>query len=488
MSARYAMSAVLSRHWRAALIAAAGFATMVGTSTVAVVAGAGAAEATAPSPVAGGEGGKGDHGKAGKEGKGKKGDHDKGDKGGHEGQGGHDGDKRHGHGGDGKRFVECDPNALVAAIVELNEESGGELVLAKRCTYTLTDNQDGNGLPQITQPISIHGNGATIARAANADQFRIFAVAAGGDLKLSHLTLTRGKTADDGSGGAVDVSEAGRLTLDHVDVVDNTVDEIENNNGNEGGGVNTAGITTIRHSEFRGNSSDDGAAVFNEDGRLEVKSSKFTRNFADPSNDGLAAIYTDGVAKISDSLISDNNSDFAGAIENDGLLELEKSAVINNVAVDGAGAIYGSLATYIRDSLIKGNTSTQANAGGIENAGSMLLDRSEVINNATAVSSPIGGSGGGGIYMDSGAEAAIRDSKVSGNQAPGNGAQGGGIFVSENAVVNLTDSKVSGNISDEAAGGIQNEGTVETHGKVKIIDNVPTNCDGSTNPVPNCFG
>ncbi|MEU2156829.1 hypothetical protein ABZ532_17735, partial [Streptomyces sp. NPDC019396] len=163
------VTTALSRHWKLAVLAAAGFATVAATTTFAAVshretvAGAQAAAAAADGkglPAGGGgkgDEGKGDHDKGGHD----KGGHDKGghDKGGHD-KGGHDKGGRSGHGeddeyggrhgGDDAIKVECDPNELIAALVDLNADTGGTLVLAKDCTYTLTANEDENGLPEIT--------------------------------------------------------------------------------------------------------------------------------------------------------------------------------------------------------------------------------------------------------------------------------------------------------------------------------------------------
>ncbi|MFD7615317.1 right-handed parallel beta-helix repeat-containing protein, partial [Streptomyces sp. NPDC059828] len=459
---RCVKSAVLGRHWRAAVIAAAGFATMVGTSTVAVVAGAGAAEAHAPSPVAGGKGGEG------KESKGDKGGHGKGDKGGHEGRGEDGGGRKWGgdHEDDGKEYVECDPNALVAALVELNENRGGDLVLAKDCTYTLTTNLDGNGLPRITQPISIFGHGATIARAANADQFRLFEVGPGGDLKLRKLTLTRGESAVDQEGGAIRVSPAGRLELNDVKVTDNTVDDLLED---DAGGLSSEGIATVRNSVFHRNSGEDGAAIDNDEGKMEIIDTEITGNIADP-DDGFGAVYNDdgGSMRIRNSLISHNTADDGGGVHNDAVLEIEKSTIAHNfAATDGGGIEHDSGVLYLRDSVVKGNTSAEDGAGLSLSEPASIVD-SEISDNALTGSDAIGA--GIWIELDEEEAVSIRRSKVVRNQAPGNGAQGGGIFnTGEEAsigVLRLTDSKVAGNISDAAAGGVQNNGTVETYGKV----------------------
>ncbi|MFE7775311.1 hypothetical protein ACFU5O_15700 [Streptomyces sp. NPDC057445] len=416
---------------------------------------------------------KGDEGKESKD-KGY-GDHDKGKKYG-------DRDRHHGdHGYDKKTFVECDPNDLIQAITEANDGRGGVLLLAEDCTYTLTANQDGNGLPRIIQPITIHGNGATIARAANADQFRLFEVGVGGDLKLSDLTLTRGKAAVGQEGGAINVNSAGRLDLDHVTVTNNTVDNLESD---VAGGILNEGITAIRDSTLSRNAGEDGAAIYNESGSLEITGTKITGNTAD-ADDGFAAIFNDedATARISKSVISNNHADSGGGIHNDGVLEVEKSGIVDNFALSRGGGIQtddGSL--YVRNSTIKGNT---AGTGG-----GLNLDEPAVIEDSKITENTANDGNGGGVNIDvgEGDEVAIRDSKVSDNQAPDNEAKGGGIFVSEGSTLTLTDVKVTENLSDEPAGGIQNNGTVNTNGKIRIIDNVPTNCDGSAQPVPNCFG
>ncbi|MEU2154633.1 right-handed parallel beta-helix repeat-containing protein [Streptomyces sp. NPDC019396] len=464
MSVRVMRSAVLGRRWRAALVMAAGFTTVVASSTVAVVAGAGTAQAVAPSPAPGD--------------KGDKKSSDKGDP----------KQKRRSHEDDGKRYVECDPDALVAALVSLNELRGGDLVLAKDCTYTLTANLDGNGLPRITQPISIFGHGATIARAANADSFRLFEVGPGGDLKLRKLTLTRGKAAeagDDNEGGAIRVSGAGRLELDDVKVLDNTVDILDQQ---DAGGLMNEGIATVRDSTFHRNSGEDGAAIYSE-GKTEITDSEITSNIGD--DEGNAVLYNDASMKLRNSLVSNNNAEDGGGLHNDGVLEIEKSAIVDNVAGDDGGAIDNDGgALFVRDSVFKGNVAHLDGGALSLSEGSSIVD-SEIADNAVISTDAQGG--GVNVRTEEGEAVSIRRSKIVNNQAPGNGARGGGIFNEgedddDEGVLRLTDVKVTKNLSDAPAGGVHNNGTIFTYGKVRIVDNVPTNCEGSDNPVPNCFG
>ena len=88
--------------------------------------------------------------------------------------------------------VPCDQDELIGALVRANANGGGTLQLAASCTYTLTAHEAGAGLPVITEPITIDGNGSTIVRATDAADFRIFHVAAAGDLRLRDLTVEGG--------------------------------------------------------------------------------------------------------------------------------------------------------------------------------------------------------------------------------------------------------------------------------------------------------
>ena len=94
--------------------------------------------------------------------------------------------------------VPCDSSALVAAVAAANAAGGPDVLsLAPNCVYTLTapavaGGED--GLPAIVGKLTIHGNGATVARAADAPRFRL--ISNWGDLGLDHITLTGGHAPD----------------------------------------------------------------------------------------------------------------------------------------------------------------------------------------------------------------------------------------------------------------------------------------------------
>jgi hypothetical protein len=134
-------------------------------------------------------------------------------------------------------------DGLIAAMNAANADPAADTItLAAGCTYTLTvvDNggTDGpNGLPVVATPITIDGNGSTIAR-GSLDAFRILEVASSGQLDLVHLRVTGGH-AGDGVLGASD-SKGG--------------------DGFGGGGILNAGVLTLRNSAVTDNSAGNGSS------------------------------------------------------------------------------------------------------------------------------------------------------------------------------------------------------------------------------------
>ena len=94
--------------------------------------------------------------------------------------------------------VPCDSAALVQAVAAANATAESDtLSLTPNCVYTLTtavDGTYGSGLPMIKGTLTVNGNNATIARAQDAPQFRIFMN--DGDLTLNSVTLTGGHAPD----------------------------------------------------------------------------------------------------------------------------------------------------------------------------------------------------------------------------------------------------------------------------------------------------
>jgi hypothetical protein len=332
--------------------------------------------------------------------------------------------------------VPCAVQALVNAIGHTS--SGDVLSLAQGCVYVLTNpiqdaNLGPNGLPVITQKLTINGNGATITRAQSAPSFRIFAVK--GDLTLNDVTLTNGAAAGD-------------------NVMDNF-------RPGEGGAVLNLGILRVNRSTLSHNQAKFfGGGIGNGDG-------------------AKTATSVGGDVALNDSVISDSTAGAdGGAIGNGikGTVRLIGCAISGNKGDPSlAGSTFGGVAAgggiasqgtvFVTRCLIVGNTAN--NGGGIINAGKMFVIDSLLSGNSVTPSSMDSGFGGGLLNLND-ATVTLAHTDVTGNRA----INGGGGIV--NTVVNgvvgtamLTDSDVTGNSTTMVGGGILNGGNMNlTHSNV----------------------
>ncbi|WP_020678968.1 right-handed parallel beta-helix repeat-containing protein [Salinispora tropica] len=391
----------------------------------------------------------------------------------------------HGEGKDAGTPVPCDPNALIAAITAANQAGGGTLRLTEKCVYTLTVNQDDNGLPPVFQPITIYGQGATIIRAAAADNFRIFNVTTGGDLTLKDLTVAGGQVTE-ADGGGILAGEGTRLTLERVTVRDN----IATGEASEGGGIysDRSKVTITKSTITRNTVDGDGGGIYSDNAALSIRKSKVTHNTAGDEGGGL--VNDDGNVTIDHVVVSDNIAADGGGVHSDGdLTEIVHSTITHNTASGLGGGIYddGNEALLLQHVTVAENTATSG--GGLyllEDLGATIEDSKIVHNTATT------GDGGGIAIVgdETGGDpvVALRRTTISGNQAAG---AAGGIFFNPSdptTVLTLTDVRVTDNLAQNEPGGVYNNGVIDVFGKVIIINNRPTNCTGSPNPVPTCFG
>jgi Fibronectin type III domain len=270
--------------------------------------------------------------------------------------------------------IACDSASLVSAIAAANATvGGGTVTLPSGCTFTLAtvnNETDGsNGLPDITNKVTINGNGATIARGSGAPDFRFFLVdeaAPGGDLTLNSLTLSNG---------------AAELTQAH------------------GGG-----------------------AILNRN-ILSVNGVTFTNNVAlDPNSTGGGAVdnHDKGQATIVGSTFTNNQGEEGGAAENEAtlpnsFLTISQSTFENNSTTSyGGGGVENQplgQATLTNDTFVSNDA---LEGGGVANGGTMTLSNSTLVNNTER------GNGGGGIQNYG--TLTIQQTTLSGNGGPGGGA------------------------------------------------------------------
>lgn len=361
------------------------------------------------------------------------------------------------------RPVPCDPDRLIAEIVRANAGGGAVLDLAEGCTYLLTADLGGAGLPAVTAPITLTGGRNTaIERAAAVDQFRILAVNAGGDLTLNQLTITGGHAAD--GGGGILVNTGGALTLNHSTINRNIADVL-------GGGIANNGTTRVRHSSVERNIGNQrGGGIFSA-GPLEIVQSHIDRNTADL---GGGIFESDSSVTVKGGSIADNRAQAVGGLfVSGGIGTVTGTRITGNSAhSDGGGVrvgLGGQLA--LRWVRLTDNTALSGLAGGLFiegdiGGGSYVVVEDSVIRNNTAMAAV-----GGGI-LNAG-QAVLRRTRILGNRA----AQGGGIYNS--GTVSLAATKVVDNVAVTDGGGVVNDGgTVDLNiatGTV-VIKNRPNNC------------
>ncbi|MFC4020053.1 hypothetical protein ACFOW4_19200 [Micromonospora sp. GCM10011542] len=415
--------------------------------------------------------------------------------------------------GTGKRgvvSVPCDSAKLVAALVQANAEGGAELRLASKCTYTLSeafheiDQYDGGirdareaadaaetpgdadapphnpaddtaGLPVIYQPIVIDGAGATIAREAQAAAFRFFTVRDGGELTLRDVKLHNGRSAIEG--GSVHVVHGATAVLERVTVTQSTSLSPEGG----GGGVFNDGNMVVTDCTFVGNSAagaaGKGGGLLNG-GVLTLKRSEFHRNSANGYGGGLGNYR--GAADVETSTFEHNSAAQGGGLASfSARTKVYDSELLRNTAQIGGGAANSDAVLVMRKMTIRGNTST-VNGGGISTVKGLLpLDDSVVDNNTTHGL-------GAGIYADK-SNLLVRGSDVTGNEAAGAASKGGGIYATA-GTVSIYTSKVIRNAATVKPGGIfAQHGQVKIDDESAVVDNEPTNCEGSAVPIAHCF-
>jgi len=192
------------------------------------------------------------------------------------------------------------------------------------------------GLPPIASQITIEGNGAIIARQANAPDFGLIAVR--GNFSFEGVPPTPGD-----------------LTLQNVAL----------SGGGTRGGVSNASHLNIKNSIISGNA---GPGVSNGYGTLTVQNSTISAN----TGGGISSFYY-GTLIIENSTISHNTSYSGGGVSNfGGTVAIINSTISNNTAEDRGGGLSNAIGFYggpglltITNSTISGNRANQG--GGIFN-------------------------------------------------------------------------------------------------------------------------
>ncbi|MBN1263935.1 MAG: hypothetical protein JXA25_00475 [Anaerolineales bacterium] len=391
--------------------------------------------------------------------------------------------------------VACSASSLINAINTANSSPTvtTTLHLDPDCVYELTASVTtdtmlypaGVGLPEVVSPIIIDGQAATIKRsdAPGTPEFRIFLVAASGDLTINNIFLSGGDVRGaNGNGGAV---------LNHGTLFINTCDVFENH-ANRGGAVyNTGDFETLwsvyyyNSADFAGGAVQNGSVVMTG-GEMTLDRSQFFNNssyYGGAVHNYNALAYVEGsIFTLNQANIEGMGAGFGGAISNTsgfypppfGKMYVYGSTFNENDAAHGgalANMNFSEIA--IHDSIFHANTAQYG--GAIINEEEMTLIRSAVYDNQALHY-------GGAIFYHDNDESfglAITNTTFSGNQitGPSSAADAGSAIYHMNGGLGMqyvTISQNTGAIAYSKTGGST---TIENS---IIAENPAADCGGSS--------
>lgn len=270
--------------------------------------------------------------------------------------------------------VACLRDAINMANENMDEDT---ITLAEGGIYTLvmpdpTNSSAGpTGLPSISSAITINGRGATIQRdtTGSAPDFRILRVISGGSLRLEDVVVRRGRAVGFVSPsqdcGGIRLERGGTLIINKSVISDNfstfigggicaapgsvlviTESKIVNNMATDGGGIFNATEFHVFDSAISGNSASFGGGVFNDNGGVAYISGSVVSN-------NTAAGWGGGVGNIS----------FGSAPDFGTRLHMSESVVSGNSADDGGGIFSNIGVVDISESVISKNDTNFAGSG-----------------------------------------------------------------------------------------------------------------------------
>jgi hypothetical protein len=239
----------------------------------------------------------------------------------------------------------CSADYLIVKINDANATpfTTDVIDLVAGCTYQLKQvnnlSAGANGLPVISSPIVIKGNGAVIMRVADApEQFRLFYIQPIGNLKISDVTLTGGSAYNPADPGDLLTNGGGAiLNQGHLEVYQSRIIE---NTAREGGGIDNRNQMTLSFVTIDSNDTENGlkaGAGLHNRGIASIENSTFSNNglMVGNSND---AIFNNGTLEMTNCTISGNGD---AGIDNEGVVTLNHVTIAFNGV--GAFASHGDL-------------------------------------------------------------------------------------------------------------------------------------------------
>ncbi|MBQ0906328.1 hypothetical protein KBX63_30860 [Micromonospora sp. U21] len=178
-----------------------------------------------------------------------------------------------------------------------------------------------------------------------------------GEMTIDNSRISRNIAAGNcqagGNGGGIANAEDGTATIAHSMITGNKA-------RNDGGGISNDGNSAmlLEGVIIGGNkATNNGGGVFHDStAGATIRNALFIKNTAGDNGGGL---FNGGTLDLPDSGFKDNHAEQGGAIynDNDGVLDVDNSTIVGNVAsaTRGAGGIYNNGAVRIDTTIIKKN-------------------------------------------------------------------------------------------------------------------------------------
>jgi hypothetical protein len=352
--------------------------------------------------------------------------------------------------------------------------AGADTIILPKGNHILTQVNNGeNGVPLITSPITIEGNGAKISRKKGPTQFRFFEITTG-TLTLNNVKLSGGSSP---LGGGAVFNNGGTLTITNSAITGNLAA------GGGGGVLNNNGDVTIQDSTVSKNKASYGGGVFHSQGSFTVEDSLIATNTVTGYGGGIhnsaGSFFTlTGSTVSGNKAINNVDEGIGGGISNNGTLTVEDSLIARNAASGplfggyGGGIVNYGTAT-VSDTLVSGNTASSRRdgaAGGVHNCGNLTVENSHITKNTAKTTSSNEYSYGGGLNNGGGRAACSGTASLSQSTISLNKAEFGAGVYNDSGTVEIENSTVSGNKATGYGGGIFNDGAM-TVSNVTITKN-----------------
>jgi len=309
----------------------------------------------------------------------------------------------------------------------------GATIVAEELELTANSAERGGGLYAFPDA-DIDGRASTTVRDNTAT------VAGGGaylwTAELANVDVLSNDALE--SGGGAYVREGGSI--------DSAI--FEANTASQGGGAVLDGEVTLTAVTLSGNAADSGAGAYLLDGVVTCTSVDIVDNDASASGGG---VYVQDASLDGATLSGNDAVDGGGAYVStvsDTEAELTDLVIEDNTCVESGGGVYAAGDVVVRDSRISGNTSSDRGGGIYINTGA------DATIEATDIRTNVAVARGGGVYPNGDCNVAMDGGELAYNQA----VRGAGAYVNNGAELSLDGVAVLGNgdtVATKSGGGVR---------------------------------